>query len=399
MGQLHYPIYVLPRLEDFYEYRVTSGLIKAIAAQGAITAADSRGKNIELLSENQDFLDHYGQRALNQYLIGLDEHQSHKINLNECPALKGFIESIKAESFGSDNSMDMKDSMAKFISVRDNKGIITFFNRTMLLPYEQSQAHCRAIMAIRAQLIDDDENNEIMSSDRVDLKANHKIRKIDLAERREHVIEDMLDAPALYKFNVNRLVYTLAYARVSQRKIIKYGFWGENNHPAVMVPAINDKSEKVFDVYTPQGKVYSLPGYLSNNHRFIESDEVSVRGAWEQAEVERKSKYEDVVEYVLVNGIRVFGEFLKNNSIKGLPRDVYYNLHGKIEKISGLLLTGCRKAELENWIGSKFTRVVAFAANAHKAQPSTSQADAAGNSSHGMLEVNSANLKDSAVLF
>ena len=167
LGQLHPPIYVLPRLNDVFEYRITSGVIKAIASQGAITAADARGKNIDLLSMDNDFLDLAGQKALNHYLFGLDEHENRYVANPDAPNLVKFIEKIKAQVHDELNQFDLDKSMRGLIKTNGStQGVLTLFNRTMLLPYAESQKIGKAILDIRQQIVDDDRNNDIFSTDR-----------------------------------------------------------------------------------------------------------------------------------------------------------------------------------------------------------------------------------------
>ena len=373
LGQVHYPVYVLPRLEDYYEYRVTAGLIKAIAAQGAITAADSRGKDIELLAEDNDLLDDYGQRALNQYLLGLDEHEQENIDWEGCPNLRALMKKLRAGVYGAGHKMDLLSSVNRFVAQRDNRGIVAFFNRTMLLPYEESQRICAAIMAVRQQLLEDDENNEVLRGERLDLRTGGKIRAIEFVNKREHVVSEQWDTPALYKLRVDRLVYTLPYARVIQREVFKHGFWGEKRIPAVMVPSFSEKGEKSFDIYTPRGKSGNLAGYMASSVRLAEASADEVAAAWDAEAQARQSKYEQVTMYVLENGIRNFGGHLRDNMIRGLPRDVYFTAQGQAHKISGLLLAGVSGEDVERWATQAFTREVTLTGAA--VPPATASAE------------------------
>ena len=359
LGQVHYPMYILPRLEDYYEYRVTAGLIKAVAAQGAITAADARGKDIELLAQDNDLLDEYGQKALNQYLLTLDVHEKEKIDWEGCPKLRELIVKLRAGLYRSDHSLDLQSSVNRFMGERDNRGIVAFFNRTMLLPYAESQRVCAAMLAVRQQLVEDDENNEVLRGERRDLRAGGKIRAIELVSKREHVVSEQWDTPALYKLRIDRQVYTLPYARVAQRPVFKHGFWGEKRMPAVMVPGFSEKGEKSYDIYTPRGKSGNLAGYMDSSVRLVEASAEEVAAAWDAEAQVRETKYEQVTAYVLENGIRNFGEYLQSHVIRGLPRDVYFTAEGQSRKISGLLLANVAAEEVERWATEAFTREVA----------------------------------------
>ena len=354
LGQLHPPIYVLPRLDDVFEYRVTSGVIKAIASQGAITAADARGKNIDLLSLDNDFLDLAGQKALNHYLYSLSDRQPGRYGMKDNTPLIEFINQLKAEKHNDINEFDEEKSIRGLIKTNGStKGVLTLFNRTMLLPYAESQEVGAKILDIRAQIIDDDKNNDIFSTDRVDLRAGGKIKEISVSEVRAHKTESQLENPVLYTINIDKQIYVLKYARIAQREIISHGFWGKNKTPVVLVPAVDEAGERVYNIYSPRGRLERTTD-LKLPRAYAQANYESVRQAWETQEKLYANKTERVKEHVLANGIRAFGRTLTKAGILGLPRDVYPNGGPQRDKFSGLLLTHNFKTVVEEFVKEFF---------------------------------------------
>ena len=354
LGQLHPPIYVLPRLNDVFEYRITSGVIKAIASQGAITAADARGKNIDLLSIDNDFLDLAGQKALNHYLYGLDEYDDRWAAHPDAPNLVKFIEKIKAQIHDDMNKFDLDKSMRGLIKTNGStQGVLTLFNRTMLLPYAESQKIGQAILGIRQQIVDDDRNNDIFSTDRVDLKCGGKINALAVSEKRAHKTETLLEDPMLYTLNIDKQIYVLKYARVAEREIMAHGFFGKNKIPAAMVAAVNELGERVYNIYGPRGLLERVE-QLSQATDFRGAAADLVQKTWARQEKSLSNKTERTKEHVLVNGIRVFGRELAKAGILALPRDVYPSQGNSRDKISGLLLTHRYKNVVEEFVKTHF---------------------------------------------
>ena len=354
LGQLHPPIYILPRLDDVFEYRVTSGVIKAIASQGAITAADARGKNIDLLSMDNDFLDLAGQKALNHYLYSLSDANRTRKGLAMATPLVKFIKRIKAEKHDDLNEFDEEKSLRGLIKTNGStQGVLTLFNRTMLLPYAESQEIGAKVLDIRAQIIDDDKNNDIFSTDRADLRCGGKIKEISVSELRAHKTLSQLENPVLYTINIDKQIYVLSYSRVAQRGILSHGFWGKNKTPAVLVPAVDEAGERVYNIYGPRGML-DRTSDLKLPAGYAKAEYTLVRKSWEALEKTYSKQSERVKEHVLVNGIRAFGGTLLKRRIWGLARDVYPSAGTHLDKFSGLLLTHQYKYIVEDFVKEFF---------------------------------------------
>ena len=360
-GQISKPIYVITRLNDFYEHRIVAGLIKAIAAQAALTSGNRRGKDMGSLGIDNDMLDKTAVKAFNRYRFEMDTNPHTGEYDHETPNFINFLSQLQLLVYGDAGEIDWGKTEDK---IGGTDGLKTIFNRTVLLFSAERQMFGVRLMELRNELVEDDKNQGIESSDRLQLiPGRGNILSIRIKEDLPSNMENVDPRPSLVKFMIGRQVQRKSWDYYEKALLVnKYVLWRDGHgkpHPRMAVlwrtatnPTAGGGGQLDAWIY-----LYGSGGldrkmrkqdfdFAKNQAKTGWKDMSSKAGMaelkkmWDKEYADLEGKVAQSESVLLVDGLESYNDFLRENDrkIDAVPRDIYPNEGEGRSKVSGFML-------------------------------------------------------------
>ena len=354
-NQITPPIYILTLMEELNEQKELGPILEAITTQASATAADSKGKNMGVLSADNNIMDEYGRKALADYINGLDINEKGKFDPNRQKSLEFFRE-LHAIQF-----VDGQEDWGKSAGMLSIGQVLA---RSLSLPYERASELGKFLTERRNKHVKAAIEAGTHHKERAQVMVGKsKVLGIRVVSQREADYEGYLKNPILTEFAVRKKARIFTWDMIEFVGYPEeYGFWnvrGRGKIPVVVMKKLMNDGDATKEAHY----LYSVAGVVGDGEpvntasdnfadKFTEATKSEVKKAWHKAEKEREGKSENHKLYLLSNGIRAMGNVLGDKGISAYPRDVFPS-EGDTKKVSGLELRGKPK-DMESFLRKHF---------------------------------------------